>query len=131
MTDSRPTGWGASPSSKDFRVWGTVAGAGGAVEEGRRGWGGAGPSRPLEVKLRALASPFVEEGHAVVTPAASVSRWPQGSLCMPGTQSPGSSGVYGCTGAGQLETPSPRYEEVQTGGQCHWSSPLGTTFWRR
>ena len=35
VTDSRPTSWGASPSSKDLRVWGTVAGAGGAGEE----WG--------------------------------------------------------------------------------------------
>ena len=53
-------------------------------------------------------------GHAVVTPAASVSHWPQGPPCVPGTQSPGSSGVYGYTGAGQMETPSPRYEEVHT-----------------
>ena len=89
------------------------------------------PPDPCRWSCCALASPFVEEGHAVMTPAASVSCWPQGSLCVPETQSPGSSGVYGCTGAGQLETPSPRYEEVQMGGRCHWSSPLRTTFWRR
>lgn len=47
VTDAAPTGWGASPSSKDLRVWGTVAGAAGAGEEGRPGWGGAGPPRPL------------------------------------------------------------------------------------
>lgn len=47
VTDARPTGWGASPSSKDLRVWGTVAGAAGAGEQGTRGWGGAGPPRPL------------------------------------------------------------------------------------
>lgn len=56
----------------------------------------------------------MEVGHAVVTSAALVSRWPQGLLCVPGAQSPGCSGVYGCTGAGQMETSSPRYEEVQT-----------------
>ena len=72
------------------------------------------PPDPCRWSCGALASPFVEGGHAVVTPAASVSRWPQGPPCVPGTQSPGSSGVYSCTGAGQMETPSPRYEEVQT-----------------